>query len=76
MNQIDIGDKEINNRRYFCEECHLCKAKKLPHKEKPQELIDEEKRVGIRKGVIHSKLLGPLRNKSLTLLQRECFWVF
>lgn len=49
-------------KEMFCEDCHLCKAKNLPHREKIQDKIDEERIKGIRKGVIHSDLMGKLKS--------------
>ncbi len=65
MNKLIPENAELKHGKPFCEDCHLCKAKKLPHKEKPQKCVDEEKRTGTRKGVIHSDLMGPIKNTSL-----------
>ena len=71
MNKLDFGDMKIKHNECFCEDCSLCKATKLPHKEKPQKEIDEERNKGLRKGVIHSDLMGPMRTNSLS----ECRYV-
>lgn len=66
MDKLKPTDIKISPNKEFCEECQLCKAHKLPHKRKSQEKIDEERRTGIRKGVIHSDLMGPMKTKSLS----------
>lgn len=65
MNKLhkNFGKSKTN---HFCEECHLCKSKKFPHKEKSQKLIDEEKNSGMKEGVIHSDLMGPMRKNSMS----------
>lgn len=47
---------------YFCEDCQISKATKLPHKAKDQEQIDLERASGLRKGFFHSDLMGPLES--------------
>ena len=66
MSKLKSSDTEQPTERVFCEDCQLCKAKKLPHKTKSQSIINEEKISGIRKGVIHSDLMGPMKIKSLS----------
>jgi hypothetical protein len=58
-------DLDVPESEKSCEECDLCKANKLPHTDKPQSLIDEEREKGLRKRVIHSDLMGPMKSKSL-----------
>ena len=60
----DIKSTPLNEE--FCENCHLCKAKKLPHKHKLQNDINEERQNGLRKGVIHSDLMGPMKTTSMS----------
>ena len=46
-----------------CEEFDLSKATKLPHTDKPQSIIDEEREKSLRKGLIHSDVMGPIKSK-------------
>ncbi len=63
-----LNSKEFTNstETESCEECNLSKATKLPHIKKTQDIIDQERKKGSRKGVIHSDLMGPMRHKSLS----------
>ena len=56
------SDVKLNQNAEDCEECQLGKAKKLPHREKEQQIINEERASGSRKGVIHSDLMGPVKS--------------
>ena len=66
MSKFDPKDIKFSEEGTVCEDCNLSKAKKLPHKEKPQSTINEERSNGVRKGIIHSDLMGPIKNKSLS----------
>ena len=45
----------------FCETCALCKATALPHHSKSLEEKFIEKNEMVKKGVVHSDLMGPIR---------------
>ena len=67
MRKLESCDFKIKHNEIFCEDCHICKAKKLVHKIKPQSVINEERTNGVRKGVIHSDIMGPIKKKSLQI---------
>ena len=78
MRKLESCDIKLNHNEIFCEDCHLCKAKKLVHKIKPQSVINEERTNGVRKGVIHSDIMGPIKKQSLwdfMKLQSGCRYV-
>ena len=62
MNKLEASYIKINQNGEFCEDCQIDKATKLPHQAKNQEQIDEERASGLRKGVIHSDLMGPVES--------------
>ena len=66
MSKLNSNDTVQPTEQVFFEDCLLCKATKFPHKEKSQKLINEEKASGMRKGVIHSDLMGPMKVKSIS----------
>ena len=66
MRKLDSSDFKLNANKTFCEDCHLCKATKLPHYEKPQNIINEERENGSRRGVIHSDMMGPMKTTSIS----------
>ena len=59
-NNIDLYVPESEKS---CEACDLSKATKLPHTDKPQSIIDEEREKSLRKGLIHSDVMGPIKSK-------------
>ncbi len=66
MNKLNPIDVEILNNETTCEACCLCKARKQPHIKKDQARIDEERLAGLKIGVIHSDLMGPMKTKTLS----------
>ena len=52
----------IELKETFCEDCALSKAKKIPHHGKSKEDMAQEKHLKLKKGEIHSDLMGPVRN--------------
>ncbi len=54
-------NESLPTKEVFCEECHLNKAKKLPHRAKSQHKINEERIAGSR-NAIHSDLMGPIKS--------------
>ena len=60
MTKLEASDIRISQTGEFCEECTIAKATKQPHKKKEQEKIEEERVSGLKKGVIHSDLMGPI----------------
>ena len=66
MSKLKPFDVEISQKEKSCEACCLCKARKQPHIGKDQARIDEERIAGLRKGVIHSDLMGPIKIKTLS----------
>jgi hypothetical protein len=64
MKMLKLDNIKLNYEKQFCEDCHLCKATKLSHTSKTQDQIDNERLIGIRKGVIHSDLMGPMNQVS------------
>ncbi len=60
MRKLNSSDTEQLNEKVFCQDFHLCKAKKLS-----KNIINEQKNRGIRKGMIHSDLMGLMKDKSM-----------
>ena len=68
MSELKSSDIEFsqNQNEEFCDDCHLSKAKKKPHIVKSQNAIDDERKSGVREGVIHSDLMGAMKIKTLS----------
>ena len=62
MTKLEASDIKISQNGEFCEDCQIGKATKLPLRAKDQEQIDVERASGLRKGVIHSDLMGPIES--------------
>ena len=62
MTKLEASDIKISQTEEFCEACQIGMATELSHRAKDHEQIYVERTSGLRKGLSHSDLMGPIES--------------